>query len=426
MVIISNGYSKFHLATAASEANRRGMLSAFLTGAYPTPIVRSLLSLPVLRTNRKLNRLMARLEPIDDYRVYAFFLPELLYHFAAGMSNESGLVSSLRAYGRAAIPQVKRAAREGARIYHYRAGCGGDSLAVARDLGLFALCDYSIAHPAIVEDLVENHGRLRYPTKSGRLKSFWQYVQRDLESADAVLVNSTFVESTFRFVGFNSLPVHVIYLGVDDAFMAQVPERKDKAETFRVLFAGSFEKRKGAAVIVDALRRLGNLPLQLEIAGKLDPQVAKENHDFFADPRVKCLGILSRRELAEVMTKADMFLFPSLAEGSARVVFEALACGCYVVTTANSGSIVEQGVNGSIVPPADSLETARAIEDAYRNRERTRAIGLANAELIKARYRQSNYGDQLEALYRNLAGNLDAQKRTMRNRNSVPSLAADR
>ncbi|MGB6829393.1 MAG: hypothetical protein WBE41_15200, partial [Terracidiphilus sp.] len=79
MVIISNGFSKFHLSVAASEANRRGILSAFLTGAYSTALVRSVLSLPGLRSNPKLNRLLARAEPIDDNRVHALFLPELMY-----------------------------------------------------------------------------------------------------------------------------------------------------------------------------------------------------------------------------------------------------------------------------------------------------------------------------------------------------------
>jgi|HubBroStandDraft_1064217.scaffolds.fasta_scaffold04069_5 glycosyltransferase involved in cell wall biosynthesis len=428
MVIISNGYSKFFLSAAAVEAEKRGILSAFITGAYPTPLVRSMLSLPLLRSNRKLNRLMARAEPLDDSFVRPIFFPELLYHYGIGFKSEAALVGSLRAYGRAAIPHVKRAARENARIYHYRAGCGGDSLAVARDLGLFILCDHSIAHPAVVDDLVENRGELRRQTGSGKLGGFWQYVLSDIERADAVVVNSNFIESTFKFVGQKGSPLHVIYLGVDDAFLSQVPERKVPGKTFKVLFAGQFERRKGAGVVVEVLRHLGDLSFELEIAGKLDPQLVQENPEFFADSRVKCLGMLTRKELAEAMSQADLFLFPSFCEGSARVVFEALACGCYVVTTPNSGSIVEQDVHGSIVPPADSLETARAIEEAYRNRERTCAIGRANAELIKTRYRQRNYGDQLEALYRTMAGNKSSreQEKGPQNSSAVPSMAADR
>ncbi len=402
MVVISNGFSKFHLAAAAAEADRRGLLSAFLTGAYPTPTIRWILSLPGLRSNTKLNRLKARAEKIGDQRVHASLLPELFYHFGMRF-NQALVVSSLRSYGHGAVRHIRRAAAEGARVYHYRAGMGGESIAVAKELGMVALCDHSIAHPALVEDLVENRGELRNKPHALQIGGFWRYVQSDIDQADFVLVNSAFVESTFEFVGFDCSRVHVIYLGVDDSFIAQIPERASAGFELRLLFAGLFEKRKGADVLIKALRQLGDLPWRLEIAGRLDPQIEKENRSFFSDPRVEYLGLLSRKQLAEVMCRSDVFVFPSLVEGSARVVFEAIACGCNVVTTPNSGSIVEQGVHGSLVPPGDSEALAGAIEDAYRNRQRTTEIGRANAQLVKSSYRQCNYGDQLEALYKGLA-----------------------
>src|SRR5207253_238786 len=97
------------------------------------------------------------------------------------------------------------------------------------------------------------------------------------------------------------------------------------------------------------------------------------------------------------------FVFPSLAEGSARVVFEALACGCYVVTTPNAGSIVEDGLHGALVA-ADAPGPLRdAVAAAAADRERIAAIGDANAGLIASRYRQADYGDALAALYARLA-----------------------
>ncbi|MGB6725974.1 MAG: glycosyltransferase family 4 protein, partial [Terracidiphilus sp.] len=391
-----------HLSVAASEANRRGILSAFLTGAYSTALVRSVLSLPGLRSNTKLNRLLARAEPIDDNRVHALFLPELMYHYAIRFNNESALVASLRAYGRAAIPHVKRATLQNARIYHDRAGFGGDSLTVARELGLMTLCDHSACHPAVVEDLVNNRGELRHETDAETVSNFWRYIQSDIDRADAVLLNSAFVETTFRFVGCEGSRLHVIYLGVDGAFLSRVPQRRSAGEEIRLLFAGHFNKWKGAGVVIDAIRRLGDFSWRLEIAGTLHPQVVKENQEFFSDPRVKSLGMLSRKDLAGVMSQADVFLCPSFAEGSARVIFEALACGCYVITTPNSGSIVEDRIHGALIPPGDSPSLAEAIEFANAHRSQIAEIGRINSLCVRANYRQSNYGDQLEALYKRL------------------------
>jgi glycosyltransferase involved in cell wall biosynthesis len=104
------------------------------------------------------------------------------------------------------------------------------------------------------------------------------------------------------------------------------------------------------------------------------------------------------------MLAAPVFVFPSFAEGSARAVFEALACGCYVITTPNSGTIVEQGVHGALVPPGDAERLAEAIAEADRDRTGVAQIGRRNAELVAAHFRQSNYGDGLESFYVGLTG----------------------
>jgi glycosyltransferase involved in cell wall biosynthesis len=404
MVIISNGFSKFHLSVAAAEADRRRLLSSFLTGAYPTPSLRRILALPGLLTNTKLNRLTQRGEQIDDRRVHPFFSAEALYALGILRGSDAMIVRSFCAYGHFAVHYVERAAADGARVYHYRAGFGGESVEVAKRLGLLALCDHSIAHPAVLQALVENMGVLPSPIPSNEISPVWKHVLRDMERADAVLVNSRFVRDTFRHVGFDCTRVHVIYLGIDDAFFGQVLTRKRAPDEFRLLFAGSFGRRKGAEILIEALGRLDTLPWHLEIAGQMNSNIVERNPTFFSDSRVTCLGVLSRQQLAAAMSRAHAFIFPSLAEGSARVIFEALASGCYVITTPNSGSIVEDGVHGSVVPPGDSSSLAIAVEDAYHHQDRISEIGSRNAQLVKSKYRQCHYGEQLSGLYGDLLG----------------------
>ena len=196
----------------------------------------------------------------------------------------------------------------------------------------------------------------------------------------------------------------MIYLGIDDAFLANVPEREDETDELRLLFAGTFTRGKGVETLMDAVERLDHIHWRLEVAGPMSEGLAERSRSFFANPRVKYLGMLSRRDLASAMARADVFVFPSLSEGSARVVFEALACGCYVITTQNSGSIVEDGVHGAIVPPGDSVSLADAIQDAYQHRLKISEIGKRNAQLVRAKYRQHDYGDRLSSLYKQLAG----------------------
>jgi glycosyltransferase involved in cell wall biosynthesis len=127
-------------------------------------------------------------------------------------------------------------------------------------------------------------------------------------------------------------------------------------------------------------------------------------------------------EVALRMLEADVFVFPSLAEGSARVVFEALACGCYVITTPNAGSIVQDGVHGALVPAGDADALAAAIRAAASRRQTIRDVGQYNAELVRSEYRQRRYGEALDQLYDDVSGvDSDAGASSSRTPHNGPS-----
>jgi glycosyltransferase involved in cell wall biosynthesis len=414
MVVVSSGFHKTHVTTAAGEISKRGLLNLAITGAYPSaPIKRFLDRLGLARRGR-LARLMERGEPIPETKLRALLLPELLDELARPLARLRPLrsvyhrisVMTWRLYGRLAGRRLSEAT--GARIYQFRAGFGGDSVDRARELGMVALCDHSIAHPLVLERLVENRGRM---PKGGFERDLRladpveRRILEDIDAADAVLVNSEFVKETFLALGWPPHRVHVVYLGVDDNFRdgKQVSPREVSEGRLRLLFAGRLEERKGADVLVEALSSIDRaVDWELQIAGPVAERVRSDHHAFLDDDRVIELGTLNRPELRRVMLSIPVFVFPSYAEGSARAVFEALACGCYVITTPNSGTIVEDGVHGALVLPGNAELLADAIVEADRDRPRLAAIGTANAALVAERYTQSDYGDGLTALYSEL------------------------
>ena len=64
------------------------------------------------------------------------------------------------------------------------------------------------------------------------------------------------------------------------------------------------------------------------------------------------------------MAAADVFVFPSLFEGSAVVTYEALACGLPSIVTPNAGSVVRDGVDGFHVPAGDVGASPRRWNDS--------------------------------------------------------------
>jgi glycosyltransferase involved in cell wall biosynthesis len=83
------------------------------------------------------------------------------------------------------------------------------------------------------------------------------------------------------------------------------------------------------------------------------------------------------------MAAADVFVFPSLFEGSAVVTYEALACGLPCLVTAEAGSVVRDGREGRIVPARDVGALAAAMHELGTDaglREHLAAAARARAE----------------------------------------------
>jgi glycosyltransferase involved in cell wall biosynthesis len=413
-VAVSNGFHKMHLATAAREANDRGFLKLFVTGAYPTPAFRRLLRALPVRGPARLRRLEYRDEGIPLERLQVLFWPELLEQLGRALArvpvlrrlSEKFAVATYRLYGRKAARALTRA--EGAQIFHFRAGFGGRSIDRARGLGMVTLADQALVHPQLLGPLVDRGGRMPDPDSPlpPPADAIAKAALEDLNRSDAVVVSSPFVKETFMRAGWSPERVHVAHTAIDENFFhyGEVPRRSVPSGPLPLLFASVLSRRKGAETLIEALELVGSrIDWDLVVAGQVGPDVAAKHRRFLAGPRVEVLGNLARPEFKAQLIARGVFVFPTNAEGSARAVWEALACGCYVITTPNAGSIVEDGVHGALVPPGDAEALAEAILAADSDRNRIAQIGNRNAELIASSYRQSAYGDALTRIYADLA-----------------------
>ncbi|MEM8951186.1 MAG: glycosyltransferase family 4 protein [Pseudomonadota bacterium] len=406
-ILIANGFDRYHLLTAAVEAERRGRLERCIAGFYPTASICSRLTSFGLAGKQRIARLMDRKVELPDERLVTMPILETAGHLGGRLLGDRSVKAARRRFaGRArAVVQTSNAA-----LYHYRTGFGHGSAIAARQRGMATLADHSIAHPGVLAHLVQNHGCLPAPGRQGTVSASWQDVMDDLSHADRVLVNSEFVKETFVHQGWDADRIEVIYQGLDDSFFdvlkaAEPAPSTDPDGSLKLLFAGAFEQRKGADHLVGTLSSLEDVPWTLRLVGPIDEQMRARHAAFLDNPRVNVVGRVGRGELASRLKAADVFLFPSLAEGSARVVFEALAAGCFVVTTRNSGSIVEDGKHGFLVKPDDPQTTRTALRRAHADRDMLRKVGEQNHAVVRNDHRQSGYGDSLMAVYdRLLAG----------------------
>jgi glycosyltransferase involved in cell wall biosynthesis len=169
----------------------------------------------------------------------------------------------------------------------------------------------------------------------------------------------------------------------------------------RILYAGIADVRKGIHYLAKAailLRGCGK-GYEVRVAGVANDTV--RNHP---DARVLTfLGHITREQIIDEYRLADIFVLPTLAEGSASVVFEALSAGLPVVTTRSAGSVVTNGREGYIVPERDAEALAEAIERIVEDRA-LRASMAEQAKVTAAAYDEQRWR-------RRLVGTLDDLRR---------------
>jgi glycosyltransferase involved in cell wall biosynthesis len=140
----------------------------------------------------------------------------------------------------------------------------------------------------------------------------------------------------------------------------------------KLLFVGYLRPEKGIHNLLDAFESIRRTrPLKLTLVGGTDKTT---NAETYAHDRIRnspfrdditLTGLVDFGEpLFDLYRNHDVFVLPSLSEGTPRTLVEARSFGCPVVATRAGGipSSVEDGKNGLLVEPNDSRGLAGAIE----------------------------------------------------------------
>ncbi len=181
-------------------------------------------------------------------------------------------------------------------------------------------------------------------------KNMVKMMLNEYENADYIFVLSKYAYENFLDNNIKRDKLRIVPIGVDLSIFDPPSEKKD--DTFRICFAGLLCLRKGFHYLLKALDELHlpNLELLL-IGGSGDPI----SHGILKYYRKRINIKQDIAEPAEGYRRSSIFVLPSLEDGWGVVVSEAMACGLPVIVTENTGAkdIVDEGVNGFIIPPRD-------------------------------------------------------------------------
>jgi glycosyltransferase involved in cell wall biosynthesis len=205
---------------------------------------------------------------------------------------------------------------------------------------------------------------------------------RDIELADRILVPSDHIADTLARHGTPRERITVIPYAADTRRFAPLPEKRP-GEGCTFLFAGGITQRKGIKYLLEAWRQIRRPGWKLQLVGAL-PSNPGPLADYLGE--VEHLGRVSHAEMPGRMASADVFVFPSLFEGSAVVTYEALASGLPCVVTPEAGSVVRHGEDGLIVGSRDVEALALAMERLGTD------VELRQSLAVSARERAESFG----------------------------------
>ena len=191
------------------------------------------------------------------------------------------------------------------------------------------------------------------PASDSKIEA-WQRLARREEAewqlADVILCPSDYVLEELQRAGAPPAKLRLVPYGVDgpssDKIAPVLHSRAARSrDKLRVLFVGAVGLRKGMLELISAAQKLDRNYFEFVAAGRLALPASRLSA---FNATIRHLGNLSPEQLAREYAEADCFVLPSHLEGSATVVYEALAWGLPVVTTHSAGTVVEDGVSGFV------------------------------------------------------------------------------
>jgi glycosyltransferase involved in cell wall biosynthesis len=268
------------------------------------------------------------------------------------------------------------------------------SLRVARRRGIPTVLQTGSAHIVKQAELIRHEAAKYGVSTPVTHPGIIARALREYDEADRIVVPSAFVHRTFIEAGVS--PDKIVMVPWAAVSVVDAGDRSERQEgPVRVLFVGACSLRKGIQYLLEAARLVGS-----EAAVRI---VGPENHRLLktlggVPDNVEVVGVKRGGALRAEFLAADVFVLPSVEDGSALVTLEAMLAGLAPVVSAQAGAaLIEEGKSGYVVPACDAHALADRIQLLARDESLRARVGAA-ARAAAAPRTTDVYGEELTRL----------------------------
>jgi colanic acid/amylovoran biosynthesis glycosyltransferase len=233
-------------------------------------------------------------------------------------------------------------------------------------------------------------------------------IYRELwQQADCLIAISQYNRESLLRMGGDAAKIVDHPVGIDRRrFRFRVPTLPSN-RAIRLLTVARLVEEKGLFVALEALARLRQqrpeLAVEYQIIGEgpLRAQLERAIETLGLRSDVRLSGASSQDAVIDAMSRADIFLLPSLAEALPVSLMEAQAIGMPVVATrvGSVDQIVQDGISGLLATPADSAALCNSLNKLIEQSDDWPAMARAGCRRIEAQFDIERLNDRLVGLY---------------------------
>lgn len=233
--------------------------------------------------------------------------------------------------------------------------------------------------------------------KSGFRRVIGRYLLKRFNSI-RVLGNS--VKKTLENSGLQKTVVIDNGIELSNEVVRTVKSRKPNDAPLELLFIGALNKNKGIYVLLEIIKKLSETKISIHanIVGEWSSEMDKANTMKFIRENeladyLTFHGLLLTHDKWRLLSKSDIFVFPSFNEGQPLVLIEAMAFGMPIVSS-TVGAIpdtIENGVNGFMIEEHDANQYFKKIVELSQNVELYERISNKNIETYENRFTSNEY-----------------------------------
>lgn len=387
--------ARLHYAAPAALASK-GRLATLVTDATSVAAGGMLEKIAVQLAPRAVARLKGRKIPssIPRDRVHSSLLPSLEMTAAQWLGPE--VAKSARTLHRLGIGghRLSKIAIEndffGADTIYVHPCATTNAVIEAKKRGLSVVLE-AISHPFNKKVELEEFARYGVPSDQSDdlVEENISFFKDEASYADVILAASPYVRDGLVSLGLPESRIRIVRYGLDATFAENFLAAP---EVGQVLYVGAINYLKGIPTLAAAAKILASQHEGISVKAVGPIAGGLTSRPEFEGPYY--CGQVPRAVVQEHFATADVFAFPTLSDGFGLVLLEAMAAGLPVVCTENCADLVEDGVNGFIVPGRDAVALAAAIARVVSDRPLRHRMSAA-ARATAARHTIEHYAELL-------------------------------